>query len=154
MGHASRPRRFVGRLAGGEVHEAKFKFNKDDNQSLRLVLNEKLNRPPKDKDFRAFIEAVEVAIARFRAYRQLEKGQSVKRKRRATLKKIRTSTSQLLKGFETIDSDTHRLLEICLQNPMLPIHAQEIKKNRVKDNSTLAMIERVEIRSSAAGFTA
>lgn len=135
MGRVSRPRQFVARLAGGDLREAKFKFNKEDEARLLAVL-------AGNKAARTFVRAVEErAMTMFKAYMELEKQRPTPSATRATLKQLKQDTSSLRKGLETMDPDMRSCLELGLQARMLRAHDTTATSKQSSKKSTLAMIE-------------
>lgn len=150
MAKAKKPTRSIARLAGNGLREAEFHFKEADKRQLLAVLTDKLGVSPKDKSVRTFIQAVEMAIAGFKAYQELEKEKPAGRRIRATLNQLKQDASNLRKGLKGMDSDTRFHLELSLQAPMFRVHDPAVANKKPPGKGTLSMIKSVRALRIAA----
>ncbi|MFQ5935918.1 MAG: hypothetical protein ACE5LB_05890 [Acidiferrobacterales bacterium] len=138
---ARKPKKVGGRPSAGRRQEARFRFKKADKDQLLAVLREKLRLSPRSKAVTTFIQAAELAITGFGAYRELEKGRPSARSIEAKLRQFKRQTSELKKAMDSMDADTRFHLELCLQTPMFHIADAKMRKKSLKKAHALAMIE-------------
>ena len=150
MGRATRPKRMIGRLASGELREAKFRFKKEDKNQLFAVLRERLDVAPKSKAASTFVRAAELAIAGFNVYRELEKERPGARSIEVKLEQFKRHTSALKKTLDAMNTDTRFHLELCLQAPMFHLGDTAKPQHASEKEPVLAMIESARARRLAA----